>query len=135
MIIKSVEELIKLGRENGTNLYGREVIELIGDVGSGKTTFVKGLAQGLGITAEVNSPSFTIMKSYPARDGLTLNHYDFYRLDDAGIMRAEIAESLNNPKTITVVEWGAGVSGVLPKNHQVIEIKYLPDSEGREIIL
>ena len=127
--------MIKLGRQFGTKLKGGEVIELLGDVGVGKTTFTKGLALGLGIKETINSPSFTVMKSYLARDELTLNHYDFYRLDDAGIMKSEIAESLNNPRVITVVEWAKDVAGVLPENRQIIEIKYLSDGEGRETIM
>ena len=124
-----------MGRQFGSELRGGEVIELIGDVGAGKTTFTSGLALGLGISETINSPSFVIMKSYQSPDGLTLNHYDFYRLDDAGIMKSEITESLNNPKTITVVEWAEAVAGVLPESRQVIEIKYLPDDEGREVLL
>ncbi|MDR2523980.1 MAG: tRNA (adenosine(37)-N6)-threonylcarbamoyltransferase complex ATPase subunit type 1 TsaE [Candidatus Nomurabacteria bacterium] len=135
MKLKNADELNELGRELGTALSGGEVIELVGDVGAGKTTFTQGLARGLGIDEPVSSPSFTISRSYSARDGLHLNHYDFYRLSDAGIMRDEIAESLTDPQNITVVEWGASVADVLPNDRRVIEIKYLPDGEGREVIL
>lgn len=134
MKVKTAEELIELGRTAGTKLRGGEVIELVGDVGAGKTTFVKGLALGLRIDDDdVQSPSFTISRSYPARDGLTLNHYDFYRLNDAGIMKMEIAESLHEPKNITVIEWGESVADVLPDERIVININYLPD-DGREVI-
>jgi tRNA threonylcarbamoyladenosine biosynthesis protein TsaE len=106
----------------------------VGDVGVGKTTFTQGLAAGLGVTAAVNSPSFTIMKSYAGRDGLVLNHYDFYRLDDAGIMRAELADSLNDRQNVTVVEWAKDTAGVLPAGRRIVKIEYLPDSvEGREV--
>ena len=56
------------------------VIELVGDVGAGKTTFVKGLAKALGVSEPVSSPSFTISKTYALPDGGNLVHYDFYRL-------------------------------------------------------
>ena len=135
MKISNAEELIELGRRFGSELQGGEVIELIGDVGVGKTTFTSGLALGLGINETINSPSFVIMKSYQSPNDLILNHYDFYRLDDAGIMKSEIVESLNNPKTITVVEWAKDVAGVLPDRRQAIEIKYLPDGDGREVLL
>ncbi len=121
-----------LGARIGAKLKGGEVLELIGDVGAGKTTFVKGLAEGLKIDDDVQSPSFTINRNYAARDGLTLNHYDFYRLNDAGIMNMEIAESLSDPQNITVVEWGESVRDVLPDARIVVRINYLPD-EGREI--
>ncbi|MCL2037428.1 tRNA (adenosine(37)-N6)-threonylcarbamoyltransferase complex ATPase subunit type 1 TsaE [Candidatus Saccharibacteria bacterium] len=132
MIILSDEEMKRFGADLGTKLKGGEVIELIGDVGAGKTTFVKGLAQGLEIDDDVQSPSFTISRNYMARDDLTLNHYDFYRLADAGIMSMEIAESLQNPKNITVVEWGESVRDVLPDERIVVKIAYLP-TEGREV--
>jgi len=129
----SAEELIELGREFGAKLNGGEVIELVGDVGAGKTTFTSGIAQGLGVDDVISSPSFVVMNSYFGRDGLVLNHYDFYRLDDPGIMKQEIAESLADPKNITVVEWGKSIHDVLPDDRQMVEIKYLPDSSAREV--
>jgi tRNA threonylcarbamoyladenosine biosynthesis protein TsaE len=92
-IINSEIEMKQLGEEIGHSLKGGEVLELIGDVGAGKTTFTKGLAKGLGVAETVQSPSFTISRMYEAGD-LTLSHYDFYRLNDAGIMAMEIASAL-----------------------------------------
>jgi tRNA threonylcarbamoyladenosine biosynthesis protein TsaE len=103
-----------LGAKLGGLLRGGEVIELVGDVGAGKTTFVKGLARGLAIDEDIQSPSFTISRVYDARDGLQLAHYDFYRLGDAGIMAHELAETTNDPESITVVEWAGIVDGVMP---------------------
>ena len=124
----------KLGARIGGALKGGEVFELIGDVGAGKTTFVKGLAEGLEVTDDVQSPSFTIQRSYAARNNLNLNHYDFYRLNQAGIMVVEIAESLTDPKNITIVEWGESVRDVLPAERIVVNIDYLPET-GREVTL
>lgn len=132
MIIKTAEEMETLGRKIGASLHGGEVIELIGDVGAGKTTFTRGLALGLGITSPITSPSFTISCRYPARDGLSLNHYDFYRLSDPGIVAMELAESVHDPRAITVIEWGESIQDVLPKNHIIIHINYLPDA-GRVV--
>ena len=67
MIVKTEAELIDFGREIGQNLSAPKVIELVGDVGAGKTTFTKGLAKGLGIERNVNSPTFTIIKEYKGR--------------------------------------------------------------------
>ena len=103
------------------------IIELIGDVGAGKTTFVRGLAKGLGITSEITSPSFTISKSYARPDRKTLTHYDFYRLSDPGLMREDLEESLKNPNNLTVVEWGESVSDLLPENRIIIIINYADD--------
>ena len=110
------------------------IIELIGDVGAGKTTFVRGFAKGLGIKEPITSPSFTISKTYAFNNNQTLTHYDFYRLADPGIMSEDLEDSINNPNNITIVEWGESVSDILPKNHTIINIVYNDDGT-REVIL
>ena len=82
------------------------IIELIGDVGTGKTTFTRGLAKGLGVKNPITSPSFTISKSYALPTGGHLIHYDFYRLPDPGLMADDLQENLTNPKNIIIIEWG-----------------------------
>lgn len=110
-----------------------QIIELIGDVGAGKTTFVRGLAEGLGVKEPVTSPSFTISKSYALPDGRTLTHYDFYRLDNVGIMANNLHETINN-KSIVIVEWGNSVENILPEDRCVIVIK-LQNDGSREIAI
>ncbi len=134
MRIKNADEMTSLGQEIGAKLRGGEVFELIGDVGAGKTTLVKGIAKGLQIDDDVQSPSFTISRNYAARDGLILNHYDFYRLHDAGIMKMEIAETLSDPKSITIIEWGDSVAKVLPPARAIVTIHYRAD-DGRDVII
>lgn len=124
MIIEVTSEAAtkELGEKIGAQLKGGEVFQLVGDVGAGKTTLVKGLAKGLGVDEEVQSPSFTISRVYEGRDALQLVHYDFYRLTDAGIMANEVEEMVHDPSTITVVEWADIVEGVLPEGHYTISI-------------
>ena len=98
------------------------VIELFGDVGAGKTTFTKGLARGLEITEEITSPTFTISKVYENSRGQKLVHYDFYRLENPGIMVEDLFENLQDPHTVTVIEWADTVSEILPANHLRLEI-------------
>ena len=98
------------------------VIELVGDVGAGKTTFTKGLARGLEITEEITSPTFTISKVYENSRGQKLVHYDFYRLENPGIMVEDLFENLRDPHTVTVIEWADTVSEILPANHLRLEI-------------
>ena len=124
-IIKTETDMIKLGEDLGKTLVAPITIELIGDVGAGKTTLTKGIARALGITAPITSPSFTISKSYTSPSGITLNHYDFYRLEDPGIMSEDLAESISAPSTITIIEWAETVATLLPKNHIKITITYL----------
>lgn len=129
---KNIQETQNFARAMGESFLGSEVVELVGDVGAGKTTFTKGLAKGLGIDDPIQSPSFTISQTYSARDGLTLVHYDFYRLSDPGIMANELAEVIADKKTITVVEWADTVSDILPKNRKKIIISATSE-EGRKL--
>ena len=133
--VKNAAAMTELGKRLGERFRGGEAIELIGDVGAGKTTLVKGMGVGLGIDDDVQSPSFTISRVYQARDGLELHHYDFYRLKDAGVMRYELAESIEDPKVVTVIEWAGTVQDVLPSDHCSINISYTPDGNGRELNL
>ena len=114
--INSTDEMIAFGEEISDQISGGMVLELVGDVGAGKTTFTKGLAKGLGISETVQSPTFTISRVYEG-EKLMLSHYDFYRLNDYEIMEMELAENLNNPKNVTVVEWAGDLAKILPKKH------------------
>lgn len=123
----------KLAEKLGKRLKGHEVIELISDLGGGKTTFVRGLARGLGSTDKVASPSFTLSKVYKSGE-LELHHFDFYRLEDAGIMKHEVMELLDDPNCIVVVEWADAVKKVLPTERLVIHIKAI-DNNSRELLV
>jgi len=130
--MNSEADMKDFGESLGLLLRGGEVIELIGDVGAGKTTLVKGVARGLAIDDDVQSPSFTISRVYDARDGLQLAHYDFYRLNDAGIMANELAEVTHDPLSITIIEWADVVSGVLPEDRLTITISS-PTETSRQL--
>lgn len=117
--LSSLEATLDLGAAIGKRLKGGEVLELSGDVGTGKTTFVKGLARGLGIDEVVQSPTFTISRVYETPKNLVLCHYDFYRLTDPGIMRDELAESIGQPSSVVAIEWDDTVRDVLPPERTV----------------
>lgn len=110
------------------------IFELVGDVGAGKTTLVRGLAKGLGAKESVTSPSFTISKAYALPHGQRLVHYDFYRLGDPGLMVEDLAENLSDKNNVVVIEWGESIQDILPKNHTKIEILY-NDDDSREITM
>ncbi len=131
MKIASEAEMLEFGQKFAKKLQLPAVIELIGDVGAGKTTFTRGLAAGLGVAEAVTSPSFTISKRYAFPNG-ELVHYDFYRLDDPGIMRDELSETLSEPNSVVVVEWGGNVADLLPEYKYHIEIK-LNDDNSRTV--
>lgn len=132
MKIKTEQEMIEFGRHYAQGIARPLVLELVGDVGAGKTTFVRGLAEGLGVTEPITSPSFTLSKVYALPDGGNLVHYDFYRLPEPGLMAEDLEEKLGDPKNVVVIEWGESVGDLLPKDHKKIEIKYT--EEGREVI-
>jgi len=122
IISHSPEDTEAIGIKLGSNLRGGETVELISDVGGGKTTFVRGLARGLGSKDLVASPTFTISRQYRAGD-VTLYHFDFYRLIEPGIIAAELAEVVNDSKAVTVVEWGDIVKNVLPEKRITISFE------------
>lgn len=128
--VNSEAETKAFGENLGRHLKGGEVIELVGDVGAGKTTLVKGIARGLAVDEDVQSPSFTISRVYGGRDGLQLAHYDFYRLVDAGIMADELREVLHDSQFVTIIEWADIVDGVLPADRLRIVIS-APSEHGR----
>lgn len=123
LTISSESDMKQLGQTIGRALKGGECIELIGDVGAGKTTLTKGIAAGLQITETVQSPTFTINRTYDSPNGVRLSHYDFYRLSDPGIMADELSEALNDPLTSIVIEWGDVVASVLPRDHLRVTIE------------
>jgi tRNA threonylcarbamoyladenosine biosynthesis protein TsaE len=110
-----------LGEKIGKRLRGGETIELVSDLGGGKTSIVKGIVKGAGSADVVSSPSFTISNEYIAND-IVIRHFDFYRLHEAGIIRDEISDLIQDDRTVMIVEWGEIVADVLPeaKLHIVI---------------
>src|SRR5581483_8998174 len=112
----------RLGAALAKSLKPPIVIELRSDLGGGKTTFTRGLVRGIGSADKVASPTFTLNKIYKA-DHLEIHHFDFYRLNDPGVVSDQLEESLQNPGVITVVEWSDIVRGVLPDNRLIIEFQ------------
>jgi tRNA threonylcarbamoyladenosine biosynthesis protein TsaE len=125
-ITTSAEQTERLAERLGAVLQGGEVIELVSDLGGGKTTFSRGLVRALGSTDTVASPTFTISKVYDAGQ-LQVHHFDFYRLHEAGIIADELAEVAGDPQTITLVEWADVVKHVLPGDRLTITIAQTPE--------
>ncbi|MDB5170302.1 MAG: hypothetical protein JWN82_698 [Candidatus Saccharibacteria bacterium] len=106
------------------------MIELVSDLGGGKTTFVRGLAKGIGSSDLVSSPTFTLSNVYKGTK-LTINHFDFYRLAKPGIMREELAEVLTDPQAVTVIEWADIVHDVLPQERLTMHITATGEASRR----
>lgn len=129
----TTDDMIQLGKTIGASLRGGECIELVGDVGAGKTTLVKGIAEALQADDVVQSPSFTISREYACRDGIVLKHYDFYRLHEAGVMKFELEESLADPETVNVIEWASTIDAVLPEHRIQVHIEADATTESRQV--
>lgn len=106
------------------------MIELVGDLGGGKTTFVRGMARGMGSADRVSSPSFTLTNEYHSGHK-TLYHLDFYRLSEAGVMRDELAEFLKNDQAVVVIEWAGVVEDVLPAERLKVRLQPSGETERR----
>lgn len=130
---ESAEQTEILAESIGRALRGGEVIELVSDLGGGKTTFTRGLARGAGSSDHVSSPTFTISQMYEAPH-FSLYHFDFYRLHEPGLIEHELAESVDQPYAVTVVEWAEKLQHVLPDNRLTIHIKHAANG-GRELTL
>lgn len=126
----SVEQTHAYGMSFGRLLKGGEVLQLTSDVGGGKTTFVKGVAQGMGSDELVQSPTFVIGAIYECRGGRQLHHYDFYRLTgaDPGIMKDQLADSLNDNKAVVIIEWGEIIEDVIGREVIAVSISAIADN-------
>lgn len=126
---RDLAETEAIAESLGRSLKGGEVIELVSDLGGGKTAFTRGLAKGMGSSDTVSSPSFTISREYVAPEtDLVMHHYDFYRLESAGIMADELADILSDPLNVAVVEWGEVVADILPTDRLTIQISKTSDT-------
>lgn len=135
-ISKSERQTKRLAEALASHLKGGEILALSGALGSGKTTFVKGLARGFGLRTRVVSPTFVIIRPHeiPAYRGKTFYHVDLYRLKSAGdLWELGFSEILQNQKNIVVIEWPEMARRFLPK--RTIKIKFFHTQNPRERII
>ncbi|MDO4996658.1 MAG: tRNA (adenosine(37)-N6)-threonylcarbamoyltransferase complex ATPase subunit type 1 TsaE [Bacilli bacterium] len=127
----SEEETIELAQNFESEKFPNMVICLRGDLGSGKTVFTKGFAQAMGITEEITSPTFNIIKEYDTGD-IPLYHMDVYRLDgkvdDLGI------EEYFTKDGVTIIEWADMIEDYLPEERLEIKFKHSIEDEDKRII-
>ncbi len=126
------EQSLKLGESLSKILQLGDVVELVGDLGGGKTTLTKGIAAGLGLVETVTSPTYNIQRSYKIPTGGMLEHYDLYRLGDDEILLDEMREVIEAKDAIIVVEWADHFQQHLIEDRFVVNITFV-DDETREI--
>jgi tRNA threonylcarbamoyladenosine biosynthesis protein TsaE len=138
-ITNNFEETQKLGKDFAEILEKGDVVCLYGDLGSGKTTFVQGLAVGLGIKKRIISPTFVIVRSYKIRindEGLRIDnfyHIDLYRTNsERDIEGLGIEEIINNKNNIVVIEWAEKLKNQMPAKR--IDVNFFYENESKRKI-
>ena len=144
-ISHSLAETENLAKEWLGSINAREsadkatIIALNGDLGSGKTTFVQAVARSLGVTGNVTSPTFVIMKKYKLASGGSNNggftqliHIDAYRLEDGADLNAlEFADIVADPGNLVLIEWANNVKSGLPADIEKIDFEYVGENERK----
>ncbi len=129
-VTDSVIETERIAEQLGRTLSGGETVLLSGEMGAGKTHFVKGLAVGLEISDVITSPTFALHNSYTGR--LTLNHFDFYRIDDSSEVEIlGLNEFFYDDRGVSVIEWGENIADLIPANSIRVTIEKLSESRRR----
>lgn len=128
MVIKTNNELEteQLGESLAEKLKPGDVIALYGNLGAGKTAFVRGLAKGLGLSARVSSPTFTIVNEYLGKTPLF--HFDMYRLGSADELFEIGWEDYLDRGGVCAVEWSENVEEAFPPDHIIVRIERTGDS-------
>ena len=122
----SEEETLELAQNFESEKFPNMVICLNGELGSGKTLFVKGIAQALGIDESITSPTFTIVKEY-LNGEMPLYHFDVYRLD--GNTDGIGIEEYFSKNGIVIIEWADTIKDVLPQERLDIKIKIVDENK------
>ena len=155
IITKSASQTQKLGEKIGRDLKPPVVIALYGDLGSGKTTFIQGLAKGLGIKKRITSPTFVFIRQYeislprspfghlgggeattstPARCDV-FYHVDLYRIEKKDkVQNLGLEEIFSESQAVVAIEWAEKIKEILPKKRINLWFKYLNQNERKIIV-
>lgn len=134
LISRSPDETRDIAARLASKLSAGDVIALSGELGSGKTCFVQGLAAGLGVSGDkrVNSPSFTIVKEYDGR--IPLYHFDVYRLSGSDDLNGIGCEEYFYGRGVTAIEWADKIEEVLPPDATTVSLTICGEN-SREIVI
>ena len=126
MILKGVNATQKLGRFLGSKLEAYDVLALNGDLGTGKTTFVKALAEGMGLDSDVTSATFTIVNIYEGDP--SLYHFDVYRLEDEDEFFEMGGEELLDDGSVCAIEWADRIEESLPEEYLILNFERIDET-------
>ncbi|MAX18260.1 MAG: tRNA (adenosine(37)-N6)-threonylcarbamoyltransferase complex ATPase subunit type 1 TsaE [Chloroflexi bacterium] len=125
----SPEDTHKIGRWIGAKAQSGDVLLLVGDLGTGKTTLTQGILWGLGGAEYARSPTFVLVNEYPAR--LTMYHMDLYRLNSIEEIEDLGLDDYLYGNDLCVVEWADKAPGYFPVNHAVVQLEVIDDQTRR----
>lgn len=140
IITQSSQETEEFGTNFAKNLNPGNIICLTGELGAGKTTFVKGLAKGLGIEARIISPTYVVVREHEIESGIRnhdsgierLYHLDLYRLtSEKDVLGIDIHDLLKDKKAVTVIEWPEVARSVIPNHAWIISFEQLDESRRK----
>jgi tRNA threonylcarbamoyladenosine biosynthesis protein TsaE len=135
LLSRSANETMDFARKLAKTLKPGTVISLEGNLGSGKTTLIKGIALGLGLKRvdDVKSPTFVLLHLYATR--IPLYHFDLYRLEsEKELLAIGLEDFMEDPKAICCIEWGERAAGLLPKRTLRLRLKILRN-HSRQIMV
>jgi tRNA threonylcarbamoyladenosine biosynthesis protein TsaE len=128
ILCATAAETMAVGRRLAGLLWAGDVVLIEGELGAGKTTFVAGLAEGLGVEEPITSPTFILMRTYPGF--LSLTHADVYRLETlAEVEDLELTEAA--AEGVLAVEWGTAIEQWMPASHLVVRLTVEDDEQRR----
>ena len=127
----SYEETIEYAKKLGSVLKGGEVIAYFGGLGMGKTTFTSGLCEGMGITAEVSSPTFALVNEYG--NSKKLYHFDMYRISTFDDLCSTGFFDYLDSNAVLAIEWSENIENVLPENTIYIDFSLGENATERKI--
>jgi tRNA threonylcarbamoyladenosine biosynthesis protein TsaE len=120
IITNSAQETILLGRKFSKILKEKDVVILMGNLGGGKTTFIKGILRGFGAKTKVLSPSFTLIREYKRKKKF-ICHADLYRLRKSDIFALGLEDYFYTTRSVVLIEWGEKIENYLPR---YIKVKF-----------
>ena len=123
------EETIEYAKKLGSSLRGGEVIAYFGGLGMGKTTFTSGLCEGMGINAEVQSPTFALVNEYG--NSKKLYHFDMYRISTFDDLCSTGFFDYLDTDAVLAIEWSENIENALPENYIRIEIEHGDTDDSR----
>ena len=130
----SEQETIALGKQFARSLKRGDVVATYGDLGAGKTRFIKGICDGLGVREHVASPTFTIVNEYAVVD-LKVYHFDFYRVQSLKEIIDIGFEEYVNGDGICLIEWAEKAQSLLPAQRYDVHLSLGENPESREIVI